>query len=160
MKEDSVGKSPNLEVGMIDYLGREVLHISKNLAILLNKRGNLEITKIYGVTNVIIQNKPTIIFRMLNIAIPFSLKAGGKQYACEGKETYKDRYKFDYNAFGNLMVTRMYKDEIRESELFMTKLHVFLVRRKRDKKRKEIRDERKVGIYGRKIKKKIQPFVL
>jgi hypothetical protein len=137
------------EVGLKDYVGREILHSfqvlngppgSKNVTILLNKFGNLELANIYNIQKIIVHQKEAITFSMPYIPVSFSLKGAGKTYEINGDDRHGAKYSFNWDGYGNMLIAPRYKDREFKMDIFLTKLQVFIIRRARDKKRKEIND--------------------
>ncbi len=138
------GKKP--EIGMIDISGREILHVienpserpgGRNLTILMNKKGNLEIANIYSVKRVIARNMNALVFHMPCHPKSFSLKGAGKEYHVNGDDNYSTSYIFNHDAYQNMIITPKYKKQLFSKLIFLTKLQSFIVKRKRDRKRKE-----------------------
>ncbi len=141
-------------IGMVDIHGREIIFVDKNqdiptsnfsLVIILNKKGNLEIQKIREVVEVVYGGKVTVVFQGIDMT-SFSLKGGGKTYFGKGEVVTNDSYKMDYDNFGNLIYTKFNRSKTSDPKIFLTRLWVFSIRRKRE----QLRRKRKESIIMRK----------
>ncbi len=120
-----------------------------NICVILTNKGDLRLQQIQEVIPIITNKKPSFIFRTVWPVSPFSLKGAGHTYfGKDNNNRYYTTYKMDYDTFGNMIVTPIFggngsrKPGPLPKQIFMTKLQVFMVRYKRDKLRKKLKEER------------------
>ncbi len=136
-------------VGMVDYSGREILYVKKlktpsfyedNIAIILDKTGQLEIMRLQRVEEIIAMRRPSVVFQ--GKAQNISLRGGGRIYFTE-QSSRQASYKMDYDSDGNLWVrTMQWRNQIDGPFLFMSKLWVTIIKRRRRKRREDVNRQR------------------
>ncbi len=132
-------------VGQTDHFGRQILYIKKiisssfytpRLAIIIDTDGHLELMIMQDVVEVVLKNKPALIFRCYN-AMGFSLKGGGKTYFGNGDTRSIVGYKMDYDPAGNMWLSIVNAGD--KPMVFLSYLWIVIIKReiKRRRKRKE-----------------------
>ncbi len=133
-------------VGQVDISGREIVYLNSKgdgLSILLDSKGDLVLVSLSGVIPVIVKGEPELIFKLDGSGVGFSLKASGKKYYFGEGTKYSLIYKMDYDDFGNMIVRVLTNSKLIYRYIFMSRLTVFAIKRKRDSCRRAIKKRKR-----------------
>ncbi len=137
-------------IGDIDFIGREIVYIApggalsatRDLKILLTKKGNLLLVSFTKVKPVILKKENSLVFRIGSWAASFSLKGAGREYQLDNDIRHGISFKMDYDEYGNMFITPLQRKRTYEKQLFMSKIWIAAIKYKRDRLRKKLKLER------------------